>query len=122
LRKRLKGGCKGGACGKEEEVKGLEEKAERPAGEETIEETVKSIVAPAEAIVSFTCEKCRTKHAICYNREHKTIEVYGIKDALMGASPIKSLRANTTFKIPFTTFACPRCGKRKDLSASREYF
>jgi len=84
------------------------EEVESPI-EEDVEETVKSIVAPAEAIVSFTCEKCKTKHAICYNRERKTIEVYRIKDV---GGTIKSLRADTAFKIPFTTFACPRCGKR----------
>ena len=92
----------------EEGVKKAE--TEKAAGEEPVEKTVRDIVVPAEAVVSFTCEKCKAQHAICWNREHKTIEVYRIEGIPRGESVIKSLRT-CTFKVPFTTFACPRCGK-----------
>ena len=85
---------------------------EKSTGGETVEETVKSVVVPAEAVVSFTCEKCKTQHAICWNREHKAIEVYRIKEVVIGGRMIKSLRAYTTLKVPLLKFACPKCGKK----------
>ena len=100
-------------AGKIEE--GAVEKEERAVGqaklgaEEDIEKRVKSIIAPAEAVVSFICEKCGAEHVIYYHREHKAIEACRIEDVKKGA--VERFRADST-KVSFMPFACPRCGKR----------
>jgi len=83
---------------------------EERAAAESIEKSIKEIVAPAEAIVTFKCEECGTKHTIYYNRERRTIEVYRIKDVWKNGQLIRSL-GSEAYDVSSMKFPCPGCGR-----------